>query len=197
LWNRAIELSGDRVIKNPFSPVAGVVYCAAMISAQEKLRERTKQFALDIIRLTRLLPHNTEGWVIGKQMLRSGTSVAANYRAASRGRSHLEFVAKIGVVVEEADETVFWLELLDAARLVDSNMIQPIITKPMNCSASSPLRTTQPGRAPGKSVRSTNPEAQPARAGNQSGEMGFQSPDHPIMRSPDKGGCQPLPRLLK
>lgn len=94
---------------------------------QEALRTRTKQFALNIIRLTRQLPGNTEGWVIGKQMLRSGTSVAANYRAASCARSQAEFVAKIGVVVEEADETAFWLDLLHAAGTVDPKQLAPII----------------------------------------------------------------------
>lgn len=84
-------------------------------SRAEQLRNRANQFALQVIRFCRTLPNNAEGWVIGKQLLRSGTSVAANYRAAQRGRSHAEFVAKLGIVVEECDETVFWLELLAAA----------------------------------------------------------------------------------
>jgi four helix bundle protein len=100
-----------------------------MVSVQEVLRQRTKQFALEIIRLVRMLPHNTEGWVIGKQVLRSGTSVAANYRAACRGRAHSEFVAKIGIVVEEADETVFWLELLDAAKIANNVGLAPVMSE--------------------------------------------------------------------
>jgi four helix bundle protein len=92
-------------------------------SKQEELRLRTKSFALDIIRLCRTLPNNSEGWVIGKQLLRCGTSVAANYRAAGRARSQAEFVAKIGIVVEEADESVFWLELLQAAGTVSSKAL--------------------------------------------------------------------------
>jgi four helix bundle protein len=88
---------------------------------------RTKSFALSAMRLTRKLPNNSEGWVIGKQLLRSATSVAANYRAAGRGRSHAEFTAKIGIVVEETDETVFWLELLEAAQLVDSGTLRPLL----------------------------------------------------------------------
>ncbi len=83
-----------------------------MASPQEELRERTKQFAYRLIRVFRSLPRSTEAQVIGKQLLRSGTGVAANYRAANRARTHAEFVAKIGIVVEEADETVFWLECL-------------------------------------------------------------------------------------
>jgi len=72
----------------------------------------TKLFALRIIRLYRKLPRDDEARVVGKQLLRSGTSIGANYRAACRARSKAEFIAKIGIVLEEADETVFWLELL-------------------------------------------------------------------------------------
>ena len=84
----------------------------------QDLRLRTKQFAIAIIRLCRLLPRTTEGFVIGKQLIRSGTSIAANYRATQRARSKAEFIAKIGIVVEEADETQFWLELLEEAQTV-------------------------------------------------------------------------------
>jgi four helix bundle protein len=77
--------------------------------------------------MTRALPNNPEGWVFGKQVLRCATSVAANYRAAGRARSKPEFVAKIGVVVEEADETVFWLELIRDAGLVPVTKLQPLI----------------------------------------------------------------------
>jgi four helix bundle protein len=81
-------------------------------SQSEELRERTKKFAIRIVRLFRSLQKSAEGRILGRQLLRSGTSVAANYRACCRARSRAEFIAKIGVVVEEADETVFWLELL-------------------------------------------------------------------------------------
>jgi four helix bundle protein len=83
-----------------------------MVYQADALKERSKQLALRIVRLFRSLPRTEEARVIGKQLLRSGTSVAANYRAVCRARSKAEFVAKMGVVVEEADETVFWLELL-------------------------------------------------------------------------------------
>jgi len=72
----------------------------------EELKERSKQFAIRIIKLFRLLPKTEEARVIGRQILRSGTSVAANYRAVCRARSKAEFIAKIGVVVEEADESM-------------------------------------------------------------------------------------------
>ena len=78
----------------------------------EKLKNRSKQFAIRIVKLFRSLPGAEDARIMGKQVLRSGTSVAANYRAVCRARSKAEFIAKIGVVVEEADETIFWLELL-------------------------------------------------------------------------------------
>ena len=83
-----------------------------MSTLHEQLRHRAKQFAIRSVRLFRSLPKTDEARIIGKQLLRAGTSVAANYRAVGRARSKAEFVAKMGVVVEEADETVFWLELV-------------------------------------------------------------------------------------
>ena len=89
-----------------------------MLEKHLGLRERTKEFALRILRLCDALPKTDAARAIGRQLLRSGTSVAANYRAVGRARSRAEFVAKMGIVIEEADETVFWLELL-----VDSGMV--------------------------------------------------------------------------
>jgi four helix bundle protein len=83
-----------------------------MPSQSEELRNRTKSFAVRIFRLFRLLPRQADAQVIGKQLVRSGTSVAANYRACCRARSRQEFAARMGIVVEEADETLLWLELL-------------------------------------------------------------------------------------
>ncbi len=82
------------------------------ITYAETLKKRTKNFAIRIVKLFRALPNTGEAKVIGNQFLRSGTAIAANYRASCRARSTAEFIAKIGVVVEEADETVFWLEML-------------------------------------------------------------------------------------
>jgi four helix bundle protein len=84
----------------------------AVSSQPEQLRDRTKAFALRVIRLCQSLPYKTDAQVMGKQLLRCGTSVAANYRAVCRARSKAEFVAKIGIVVEEADEAILWLELM-------------------------------------------------------------------------------------
>jgi len=86
----------------------------------QELRTRTKAFALRIIRMSQALPRSREANVLLNQVLRSATGMAANYRAAGRSRSKPEFIAKIGVVVEEADETVFWLEML-----LDSGMVRP------------------------------------------------------------------------
>lgn len=77
-----------------------------------ELKDRTKRFAIRIVKLFRSLPHTPDAQTLGRQVLRSGTSVAANYRAVCRARSKAEFIAKMGIVLEEADETVFWLELL-------------------------------------------------------------------------------------
>jgi four helix bundle protein len=91
------------------------------------LKQRTKQFALRIIRLYRNLPATDEAKILGKQLLRSGTSVGANYRAACRARSKAEFIAKLGIVLEEADETVFWLELLVESGVGSRERLQPLV----------------------------------------------------------------------
>ena len=98
-------------------------------SQAEQLRERTKRFAIRIVRLFRSLPKTEEARIIGKQELRSGTSVAANYRAVCRARSKAEFIARIGVVVEEADETVFWLELLVETEIVSTARMEGLLTE--------------------------------------------------------------------
>jgi len=82
------------------------------------LKQRTKEFALNTVRLVERLPRGRAADVIGRQLLRSGTSVAANYRSARRARSRREFIAKIGIVEEETDESSFWLDLLVEAGLV-------------------------------------------------------------------------------
>ena len=98
-------------------------------SKQEELRNRTKRFALRIIRLFRHLLRAAEAQVLGKQLLRSGTSVGANYRAAGRARSKAEFIAKIGIVVEEADETVFWIECLIESGIVKSDLLTDLLSE--------------------------------------------------------------------
>lgn len=85
-----------------------------------ELRERTKKFAVRIVRMSRALPNNREANIISNQIIRSATGMAANYRAVGLARSRAEFVSKLGVVVEEADETLFWLELLVDIGIVKS-----------------------------------------------------------------------------
>lgn len=98
-----------------------------METKPEILRDRSKQFAIRIVRLCQSLPKTEEGRVIGKQLLRCGTSVAANYRAACRSRSKAEFISKLGVVVEEADECVFWLELLVDLGIVSQSKMDSLL----------------------------------------------------------------------
>ena len=99
----------------------------AVRDTPEDLRTRTKRFALSIIRLVGCLPRDMAAQEIGRQLLRSGTSVAANYRASRRGRSTAEFIAKLGIVEEEADESCLWLELLSEAGLAPQAQLAPLL----------------------------------------------------------------------
>lgn len=96
-------------------------------TSPKNLKERTQEFALQIIRLTHILPNSPEGWVLGKQVLRSGTSVGANYRSCQRGKSKADFIAKLAVAEEEADETCYWLELIIAAELLPCDRVEPLL----------------------------------------------------------------------
>jgi four helix bundle protein len=98
-----------------------------MPSRPEELRDRTKQFAIRIVKLFRALPKTEEARVLGKQVLRSGTSVAANYRAVCRSRSRADFISKLAVVTEEADETVFWLEMLVDTGIVRKAKLEKLL----------------------------------------------------------------------
>ena len=93
----------------------------------DELKIRTKDFALRVIKLVSELPKTVEGRAIANQIVRSGTSVAANYRATCRARSRTEFVAKIGIVLEEADETLLWLQLILAAKLLPQRRVEPLL----------------------------------------------------------------------
>ena len=94
---------------------------------EAQMKKRTKEFAKEIIKLCRKLPDNREGRLIGNQIFRSGTSVAANYRAACRARSTAEFISKLAIVEEEADETLFWLEILEEMEIIDKDLIFPLM----------------------------------------------------------------------
>ena len=94
---------------------------------QIPLRQRTKAYALRVIRLYSSLPSQTVAQVIGKQLLRSGTSVGANYREGYRARSDAEMVAKFGICIQELDETAYWMELLVDAGLSAASSLEPLL----------------------------------------------------------------------
>jgi four helix bundle protein len=116
----------------------------------DELKKRTKLFALRILKLAAALPPSIEGRAIRGQLVRAGTSVGANYRAACRGRSRAEFIAKIGIVEEEADESAFWLELIIEGAFLKESRVRPLldeaseITKIM---ATSRISASQKNRA--------------------------------------------------
>jgi four helix bundle protein len=94
-----------------------------------QLQDRTKKFAIRIIKAFSRLPKNEATRIVGRQFLRSGTSLAANYRAACRARSGADFISKIAIVTEETDETLFWFELLVESGLVSAKLIAPLISE--------------------------------------------------------------------
>ena len=94
---------------------------------QKDLKERPKEFALMVIGLVEALPRGRTADVIGRQLLRSGTSVGANYRAACRAKSQADFISKMGIVEEEADESLFWMELLIDAGIVESKRLEGLM----------------------------------------------------------------------
>jgi len=93
------------------------------------LKARTKQFALRMMKMVDALPRTIQGRAIAKQIIRSATSVAANYRAACRARSRAEFIAKIGIVEEEAVESYFWLELIIDSGLLTEDRLRPLLSE--------------------------------------------------------------------
>ena len=94
-----------------------------------ELKARTKQFALRVMKMVDALPRTIQGRAIAKQIIRSATSVAANYRAACRARSRAEFIAKMGVVEEEADESCFWFELIIDSDLLTEERMRPLLSE--------------------------------------------------------------------
>ena len=98
----------------------------ALVSKEELLK-RTKRFALRVMKLVDALPRTTTGRSIGGQLVRSGTSVGANYRAACRGRSKAEFTAKLGTVAEESDESCYWMELIIEGGLMPEFQVSPLL----------------------------------------------------------------------
>jgi len=95
----------------------------------ENLKQRTRKFALDVIKLVEKLPRNMVSDLLGKQLLCSGTSAAANYRSATRANSSAAFINKMSIVEEEADESVLWIDLLEASNRLKSGTAQPMMKK--------------------------------------------------------------------
>lgn len=117
------------------------------------LRIRTKEFAVRVVRLVESLPRTRSVDVIGHQLLRSATSVGANYRSACRGRSRPEFLAKLGIVEEEVDESLFWLELLVEAGIVQRTVLVDLLTEANEITAMvvASIRTAKAAQQAGRS----------------------------------------------
>lgn len=97
--------------------------------SENDLKNRTKSFALRIMKLVDALPKNTAGFALANQLIRSATSVGSNYRAAARSRSKTEFIARLVVVEEEADESAYWLELIIEGKLIKKSLVEPLLTE--------------------------------------------------------------------
>ena len=100
-----------------------------MINFAEEFKARTKKIAVDVIIYCKSLPKSDEAFIIKKQLIRSSTSVAANYRAVCRARSDAEFFSKLSIVVEEADESVFWLEIIKDAEISNTKETSSILNE--------------------------------------------------------------------
>jgi four helix bundle protein len=116
--------------------------------SHENLKQRTKDFALRVIRLSEAMPRSIPGDVLSRQIVRSATSVAANYRSACRGKSRADFIAKMGIVEEEADESALWLELIAEAGLLPDAKTTALHTEAgeLTAIAVSSIRTARAGK---------------------------------------------------
>ena len=124
---------------------------------REKMKQRTKEFALRVIRLTEALPKRRFADILGHQLLRSGTSVGANYRAACRARSHADFIAKMGIVEEELDESLYWMDLILEECLVTRQRLGPLMKEAdellsMTVASIKTARSNRPGGGRSKSA---------------------------------------------
>jgi four helix bundle protein len=122
---------------------------------QDEMKQRTKKFALRVIKLVESLPATRTSAVLGKQLLRSGTSVGANYRAACRAKSLPDFIAKLGIVEEEADESVYWIELLIDSNQIKLKLVESLLDEANQIVAIvvSALRTSKAKRNPNSAIR--------------------------------------------
>lgn len=122
--------------------------------SHDNLKQRTKAFALRVIRLSDAMPRSIPGDVLSRQLVRSATSVAANYRSACRGKSRADFIAKLGIVEEEADESAFWLELIAEAGLLPETKTAALHAKAgeLTAIAVSSIRTARAGKVTPRSA---------------------------------------------
>jgi four helix bundle protein len=118
------------------------------VRKNEQLRERTKQFAIGVIHLFKALPDVADAQMVGNQLLRCGTCVGARYSAVRWARSKADFIARLRVVAEEADESVFWLELIEETRIINPSRLEEILKESRELSAifSASLKTARSNR---------------------------------------------------
>ena len=116
---------------------------------KEELRRRTKTFALRVLRLVRALPRDLAAKAIGNQLVRSGTSVGANYRSSLRARSRAEWLSKLTICLEEADESVYWLELIAEDEILPPDRVEPLHKEAEELTAifAAAVKTTKQGKA--------------------------------------------------
>ena len=122
-WGLSVDGAQFEVLKRP--------PCRHLSGAMnpEDFKKRSKEYALQVIRLVESLPEDRVSRVLGNQLLRAGTSVGANYRAAARARSRADFVAKLGIVEEECDESLYWMDLLVDAGRIAPDRVAALITE--------------------------------------------------------------------
>ena len=121
---------------------------------EAELKKRTQQFGLRIMKLVEALPKGSLGWAVGNQLVRSGTSVGANYRAACRARSKAEFIARLGVVEEEADESAYRLEMIVEGNLMKSSLVRPLLGEANEIVAIITASRISAGRNPSRTLTS-------------------------------------------
>jgi len=138
----------EAVVKSPAQPDSPTTRKATLgIPPHDQLKPRTKLLGLRVIRLVDALPNTTAAQVVAKQLLRSALSVGANYRAACRARSRADFIAKMGIVEEEVDETHYWLEILVDSELMDPARLGPLLdeTSELTAMVVASIRTARKG----------------------------------------------------
>jgi four helix bundle protein len=116
-----------------------------------EMKSRTKDFAKRVINLCRRLPHGEEGLLIRNQLFRAGTSVRSNYRAACRGRSKADFISKLGIVLEEADESLYWMEIVVETNIMKERLLTPLMKEANELIAIS-VRSLRTAKAPKSSI---------------------------------------------